>query len=119
MADTLCFVHTPGSSGEEQAVAFADRGWNIQQLDPNAEDAIAAIEASQPLATIFCLESECGATRDFAVRVLEDTELHRPLMIFVGGQAEEVEAAKEAVPFGVFVSPSELHWVIKRLVFNE
>lgn len=119
MTDTLCFVHAPGSSGEDQALAFADQGWNIEHLDPTADDAITRIEASQPLATIFCLESECGPTRDFAVRILRDTELHRPLMIFVGGEADEIQAAKEAVPFGVFVSQGELHWVIKRLVFNE
>jgi hypothetical protein len=118
MAETLCFVQASGSSGEARAAEFENGGWIVERVDPSAEDAIRTLESSQPVATVFCLEPECGPTLEFAVRVLEDSSLHRPLMVFVGGDASAVEAAKQTIPFGVFVSSGELPWVLKRLVFH-
>lgn len=118
MAQTLCFVQAAGSSGEEQARDFAEQGWEVEHVDPAAPDALDRIVAIAPLATVFCLEADCGNTEALAEQLVVDQRLSRPLIVFTGGTPEQVEFARAAVPYAVFVSPSELHWVIKRLVFN-
>lgn len=119
MAERLCFVQAPGSSGEEQGREFAERGWEVEHVDPEAPDALDRVVDIAPLATVFCLESDCGDTMGLAERLVDDERVSRPLIVFTGGTSEQVEQAKAAVPFAVFVNPSELHWVIKRLVFND
>lgn len=119
MANTLCFIQAPGSSTEEQAHYFAERNWSVELVDPAAPDALDKIVDFEPLASVFSLEADSGDTIPVAGALLEDERAERPLIVFVGGSAEQVEAAKQTVPFGVYVSSGELSWVIKRLVFND
>lgn len=119
MGQTLCFVHASESSGEDIANDIRRMGWDVEMVDPLSGDAIDSVVTAAPLATVFCLSDECGPTRQLAEAILADGRMHRPLMVFTGGDGEQIEATKQSVPFAIFVRPEELHWMLKRLVFKE
>lgn len=117
MADTLFFVHPDDTAAAQFAARYGARGWNVATCDPRAADALDRMASADPVAAVFCLVSGSAfEAEQLAARVLSDGRLRRPLMVFVGGFAEEVESARGHVPFGVFVSEDELQWVLKRLV---
>lgn len=119
MVDTLFFVH----ASEQDPAAIADtyqlRGWNIDVAPPTADDALERLAAANPVAAVFCLDHGCGhEVTTFAEAVMSDPRTNRPLMVFVDGEAEDLAAARQAAPYGIFVRPDELPWVLKRLTIR-
>lgn len=119
MVDTLFFVHPDRQSAEQLAGSYRDNGWQVAICQPSAPDALDRIAESRPVAAIFCLDSDCSdAMRSLAEKVLGDARLLRPLMVFVGGSPDDVAQSRAMMPFGVFVRPDELPWVLKRLAIK-
>ena len=117
MVDTLFFVHTSEQNPNELAAAYALRGWNIAAAGPHVEDALDRMAESHPVAAVFCLDGECVPdVTAFAQLVLADDRTNKPLMVFVGGEANDIAAARGVAPYGIFVRPDELPWVLKRLI---
>lgn len=117
MVETLFFVHTSEQDPHEIAAAYQLRGWNIAVSEPKAVDALERMAESSPVAAVFCLGGDCGSdVMEFAASALSDERTKRPLMVFVGGAAHEIASARSIAPYGIFVRPDELPWVLKRLV---
>ena len=117
MADTLFFVHTSENDPNAIAAAYQLRGWDIAVSEPTAIDALDRMAESNPVAAVFCLEGDCGGgVMEFVEAVMADERTNRPLMVFVDGDADELAAARRIAPYGIFVRPDELPWVLKRLV---
>lgn len=116
MATALFFVYKDLVAADQIAAPYRARGWSVEIEDPDADDALERMESAQPLAAVFGLDpAPADSVVAFAHDVVDDSHLHRPLMVFLGGDADAVDAAKHAVPYGVFVRPEELGWVLKHL----
>jgi hypothetical protein len=116
MVDTLFFVHTSEQDPNAIAAAYQLRGWDIAVSEPAAVDALDRMAESNPIAAVFCLDGDCGPdVMRFAETALADGRTNRPLMVFVGGAANEIAEARSIAPYGIFVRPDELPWVLKRL----
>ena len=117
MTDTLFFVHPDEHSPQQIAEAYQLRGWNIVVSPPHADDALDRMAQAEPVVAVFCLDGERGGdSRTLATGALADARIARPLMVFAGGGAAEVAAARAAAPYGIFVRMDELAWVLKRLM---
>ena len=117
MVDTLFFVHTSEQDPNAIAAAYQLRGWDIAVSEPAAVDALDRMAESNPVAAVFCLDDDCSSdVMQFAESALADDRTNRPLMVFVGGAANEIATARGIAPYGIFVRPDELPWVLKRLV---
>lgn len=103
---------------EAQAMldTYASRGWETFAAsagDPNAHERYAE---AQPLAVVFCLRGGCSdATRGLAQRIFENPGSAQPLLVFAGGEPDDVALARAVVPHAVFVNPDEVGWVLKHL----
>jgi hypothetical protein len=116
MGASLFFVYQDQGIAEQLAAPYRARGWDVEVEPPDAADALERMESAQPLAAVFGLDSApADGVVAFAHNVMDDSHLHRPLMVFLGGDAAAIEAARLAVPYGVFVRPEELGWVLKHL----
>jgi len=117
MVDTLFFVHTSAQDPNEIAAAYQLRGWDIAVAGPHADDALDRMAVTSPVAAVFCLEGDCATdVTAFAEHALADDRTNKPLMVFVGGEASDIAAARGIAPYGIFVRPDELPWVLKRLI---
>ena len=116
MADTLFFVYPDAAQCDGVAADFRSRGWATEVASPSDADALDRMDATQPVAAVFCMDGdESGQTLALAEAVLADERLQRPLIVFVGGSPDDVGRARESMPYAVFVKPDELAWVLKRL----
>jgi len=117
MVDTLFFVHTSDQNPDEIAAAYELRGWNIATAGPHAADALDRMAESSPVAAVFCLDGDCAPdVTAFAEHALADDRTNKPLMVFVGGETSDIAVARAIAPYGIFVRPDELPWVLKRLI---
>jgi hypothetical protein len=109
-----------GGSSERNLMFASEHepdGWSIGFVDAQAPTALETLAASPPEAAVFCLGEGCvGDVGGFAQEMLADARFARPLMIFLDGTAEQSASIKEWNPFAVFVTSSELPWVLKRLI---
>jgi hypothetical protein len=120
MAEKLFFLHEDPSTAAVIAAPLASRGYAIEissVREPDVEDAIAD---ANPLAVVISLQSdaECDASREIAAEVLADARMARPLLVFVGGTAEQVAETRAALPYGLYVRPDEVAWTLKHLQAN-
>lgn len=119
MANALMFVCVDASDCAKLAEPFIRDGWETRTVAPDAPDALSQIEDEAPVATVFDLDSGHGeAIRAIASALVSDPNVARPLLVFVGGDAQTTVALKADVPFGVFVKQDELSWVLKHLVYR-
>ena len=119
MPETLFFVSDDSSELEELAAPYRDRGWGVEFASPSAGDAVDRIAETKPLAAVFCLDGACfPSTVKLAQTVLTDPRRMRPLMVFLGGDPEQIARAKTEVSVGLFVTEAELPWVLKHLAFK-
>lgn len=119
MHDLLYLAHAEPAEGERLAAPFAERGWDVRVTAPDAGEALELIATERPLAAVFCLDSgETALFENLARQVLQDARTLRPLMVFLGGEADEVARLKSEIPVGVFVREEELSWVLKHLAFK-
>lgn len=119
MSETLFFVSDDDATVHELAEPYRERGWGVEYASPDADDTLDRMAAARPIAAVFCLDEQCyPATRELAHAVLTDPRRIRPLMVFLGGEPEQVAVAKAEVSVGLFVQPSELPWVLKHLAFK-
>lgn len=116
MADRLMLVGFEADTTQEMLTTYSGRGWEV--FAASADDATAHdrfLEA-QPLAVVFCLSGGCSdAARDLARRLFVDPGAAQPLIVFAGGDPDDVALARTAAPHAVFVNPDEVGWVIKHL----
>ncbi len=120
MSNTLMFVCSDAEKCATLAAPLGDAGWEIKTIDPGDTNALESIEAESPVATVFDLETGPDqAIHELAKAMLGDPDLPRPLLVFVGGNAEIAESIKADIPFGVFVRPDELAWVLKHLIYKD
>ena len=116
MVETLFFVHSDVASAEQLADEYRARGWSVESSSASATDALDRIAETSPVAAVFCLEGDCAQdVHDLAESILADGRLHRPLLVFVDGDSDDVAQARTSAPFGVFVRRDELPWVLRRL----
>jgi len=119
VSETLFFVSDDDAAMRELAEPYRQRGWGVEFASPSADDTLDRMAATRPLAAVFCLDAQCyPAVRDLAHDVLTDPRRMRPLMVFLGGEPEQISVARAEVSVGLFVQPSELPWVLKHLAFK-
>ena len=119
MVDTLFFVHPDAQDPDQIPQLHQLRGWNIAATGPHAPDALECMAEAGPVAAIFCLDGDfSGDVRTFAEAVLADERLGHSLMVFTGGTAQDIADARAIAPYGIFVRPDELPWVVKRLTIK-
>jgi hypothetical protein len=120
VADTLMFVGSDSARCATLADPLNRLGWATATVDPTAADALETIVGQAPVATVFDLTTgPFQAIHELAKALLTDAQIPRPLLVFVGGSAEEVASVKDDVPFGVFVDTDELTWVLKHLIYKD
>jgi len=120
VADTLMFVCSDADRYVRYAAPFREAGWDTRTVAPDAADTLSVIEAASPIATVFDLDAGHGeAVRTLVAALLADPDVSRPLLVFVGGDEALVGTIKADIPFGVFVKPDELAWVLKRLIYKQ
>ncbi|MBI5231488.1 MAG: hypothetical protein HY876_04900 [Coriobacteriales bacterium] len=115
MAETLFFLHADPVTAAALAAPLASRGYAIEIASPSEPHVCDTIADTAPLALVISLDGECDEAREVAAGVLADARVPRPLMLFVGGTAREVQETKESLPFGVFLDQDEVVWSLKRL----
>ncbi len=115
MDQTLVFVYEDEQLAEEISAPFASRGHAVRILSPEAEGCVDCVAEAQPLAVVLDISDDWMTPLVVAQGILADERLSRPLLVFVGGSAESVSECKASLPFGVYVKPEELVWVLKRL----
>lgn len=119
MSDALFFFHEDLSEAERRGAPFRERGWSVHLAGIQADGVLDRIAEFKPLAAVFCMEScDADQLKQLATSVMDDARMLRPLMVFVGGSAEEAAALKQDVPYGVFVHEDELEWVLKHLAIK-
>lgn len=119
MPDTLVFVGCDVAECEQLAVPYRNQGWRAVVQDAAAPDALDHIAECTPLAAVFSFSDGSGdGLRELARSVLGDDRMSRPLLVFVGGDGADVAQTRSEMPFGVFVKPEELGWVLKHLVYR-
>jgi len=113
----LFFVHCDVAQADAVAASCRGRGWNTVVSSAQATDAVEQVSASQPVAAVFCLDGECvDDVNALAAKVVSNPSCGNPLMLFVSGTPDDKVKARAIAPYGIFVSPEELPWVLKRLV---
>ncbi len=119
MAETLYFVHSDVIAAEELARPYGERGWGTVISAPNAEDAYDRAADCRPIAAVISLEGPAADdARALGLRLTQEEDFPKPLMVFLGGSADQVALMKEALPYALFVKPEELAWVLKHLSFK-
>lgn len=119
MPDTLFFVSDDVVLCESLAQPYREHGWHTEQVLPGDPESLQRLAESRPLAAICILDGPSAeAVCAFAESVVADPRVLRPLMVFVGGSAEDIAVAKVSMPFAVFVRAEELPWVLKHLAFK-
>jgi len=114
------FVCNDADRCAQYAAPFRQAGWDTQTVAPDSADTLPTIEAASPVATVFDLDAGHGeAVRALAAALVADPNVARPLLVFVGGDEASVGAIKLDIPFGVFVQPDELAWVLKHLIYRD
>jgi len=114
------FVCSDEGRCAQYAAPFRQAGWETRTVAPDAADTLTQIEAEAPVATVFDLADGHGeAIRALAAALVSDPNVARPLLVFVGGDDATAGAIKADIPFGVFVKPDELAWVLKHLIYRE
>lgn len=116
MAASLIFVDEDERQADELAARFSRIGWVCDTASPLAENAEDRIVEHAPVAAVFCLDRAVDRQLQVAAELVEDERIGRPLIVFVGGSEDDVERAKQTVPFGAVVRIEELGWVLKHLV---
>ena len=120
MSSTLMFVCSDAEKYGMLAQPMQDAGFDTEMVDPGATTVLETIETAAPMATVFDLATGPEqAMQEIAKAMLADPNLPRPLLVFVGGDADTVATIKGDIPFAVFVNPDELTWVLKHLVYKD
>jgi AmiR/NasT family two-component response regulator len=111
----LVFVYADAESADRVSEPFASKGIDVVVLSPNGQDCLESVAAAHPTAVVLDISEDWTDPLVVAQGILADERLSRPLLVFVGGSAESVSQCKETLPFGVYVKPEELAWVLTRL----
>lgn len=106
-----------GDAAQEMLTTYGSRGWKVLVASVDDVTAHERFVEAHPLAVVFCLSGECSdRVRTLARHFFETPGGGTPpLMVFSGGDADEVELTRSHVPLGVFVTPDEVGWVLKHL----
>ena len=115
MEETLVFVYADNEAAEKTSAPFSSRGYGVEILSPDSDECLEAIALAQPVAVVLDISEDWMAPVVIAQGILADERLSRPLLVFVDGTPESVAQCKATLPFGVYVRPEELVWVLKRL----
>ncbi len=119
MGETLFMLSADCGRADEMAEPYRARGWRVVTGSPGDDGILEAIVEAHPLAAVFCLDSTEGeAIRSLVARIGEHPDHINPMLVFYGGSADEVALVKQAAPYGAFVNPDEVDWVLKHLSFK-
>jgi CheY-like chemotaxis protein len=113
--ETLVFVYADEEAAEHAAAPFSSRGHTVEILSPDGEECVDKVAEARPMAVVLDISDDWMTPLVVAQGILADTRLSRPLLVFVGGSADAISQCKQTLPFGVYVKPEELVWVLKRL----
>jgi hypothetical protein len=113
--ETLVLVYSDEEAAERVSAPFVSGGHSVRIVPPSDGDCLEQIVESRPIAVALDLSDEWEIPLALAQAILADGRLARPLLVFVGGSPETIGQCKAALPFGVYVRPEELVWVLKRL----
>ncbi len=109
------FVYADAENAEQVSAPFASRGHSILILDPESPECLDTVAEAKPMAVVLDISADWMTPVVLAQGILADERLSRPLLVFVGGSSESIAQCKATLPFGVYVKPEELVWVLKRL----
>ncbi len=112
---TLVFVYADDEAAARASEPFTARGIPVEVLAPDGEDCVDRIAEAKPTGVVLDISGDWTDPLLVAQGVLADERLSRPLLVFVGGSPDSVTQCKATLPFGVYVKPEELVWVLKRL----
>ena len=115
MEETLVFVYADVEVAERASAPFTSRGHHVEILTPDGAECIDKIAEAKPMVVVLDISEDWMTPLVVAQGILADSRLSRPLLVFVGGEAESIAQCKATLPFGVYVKPEELVWVLKRL----
>ncbi|PKQ15120.1 MAG: hypothetical protein CVT67_11040 [Actinobacteria bacterium HGW-Actinobacteria-7] len=119
MAGTVFFVGANEAYCANLAQDYAATGWTTQVAGVDDADAVERILEDAPIAAVFCLDPDhVSVVCALIEQLTTDPRYQRPLLVFLDGSPDEVACIKQHSPFAVFVTASELTWVLKRLVAN-
>jgi hypothetical protein len=113
--ETLVFVYADEGAAEQLSAPFASRGHVVEILSPEDEASLDKVAEAKPMAVVLDISDDWMTSLVVAQGILADDRLSRPLLVFVGGSADSIAQCKATLPFGVYVKPEELVWVLKRL----
>ncbi len=115
MEETLVFVYADEAAAEQVSAPFSSRGYTVEILSPDGEGCLDKVAEAKPMAVVLDISDDWMTPLVVAQGILADERLSRPLLVFVGGSADSIAQCKATLPFGVYVKPEELVWVLKRL----
>lgn len=119
MAQGLYFIAGDGEAAEQLANSYRAQGWLAAAGACSEPDLLDKMLVSKPVAAIFSLAGDSAPTaRLLASRIVAEPSIERPLVVFIGGDTHEIDAARHDVPYAVFVSAEELPWVLKHLSYK-
>jgi CheY-like chemotaxis protein len=113
--ETLVFVYSDDEAAEQASAPFTARGHVVEILSPEGEECLDKVAEAKPMAVVLDISDDWMTPLVIAQGILADERLSRPLLVFVGGSADSITQCKATLPFGVYVKPEELVWVLKRL----
>lgn len=115
MEQTLVFVYADSEAAARASEPFALKKIPFEILAPEGEQCLDRVAEAKPTAVVLDISADWTEPLLIAQGILADGRLSRPLLVFVGGTPDSVKQCKETLPFGVYVKPEELVWVLKRL----
>ena len=115
MQETLVFVYADDELAKQVSEPFSRHGHSVELLGPEDPTCVDRIAECGPMAVVLDISDDWMAPLVVAQALLADERLSRPLLVFVGGSPDSIAQCKASLPFGVYVKPEELVWVLKRL----
>ncbi len=115
MSERLFIVSADPSFAQQLARPLRDRGWQVDTESRDSADACWRISQSNPFAVVISLDFEPQCACDLACALSVASVTRNTPIVFVGGTAQDREAAVLAAPQARFVEAANVAWELKQL----
>lgn len=115
MTGRLFLIHWDAVEAEERAERLRAEGWEVETEAEDGADAAERIRADVPAAVVISLDRLPSHGRETAHYLRSRYGESELPIVFVDGDEEKVEAARERVPEAVFTTSDELPDVLGKL----
>ncbi len=100
----ICLVHWNANEGEKSAQRLRAAGHDVDLRVPRGPEFLRALEARPPVAVLIDLSRAPSQGRDLALALRQRKSTRHVPIVFVGGEAEKVDALRQLLPDAIFAT---------------